>query len=1147
MTEEQKKYNAFISYRHLPKDLAVAERLQNLLENYRPPKGAQTKRDRITRIFRDTTELPTSSSLGNAIEDALLDSEYLIVILSEETKNSRYCMEEINFFKAAHGGKTDHILPVIVDGDPQRCLPDSLCFEESEESCPDGTVNTVRKEIEPIYCDVRPDADRTQAQKLKTEFLRVAAPLLGCGYDDLYQRQRRRARRRTGILASVAAAVVAGYLLIIGYNYIQIRQKNEALETANTTLREQKQELQINESRLLTESAQQDLAEQNYQQALIKAAAALPQDEKDDRPYYAPAEAMLWKIFEEPQDIIISSELQHNNPVSDYRISRDGQRCYSVDEAFTVRCFDLKTKTLEWSVNLPCISTSVVDRDFILSEKNGLVFVSGALDDPNAILTKCGVCAVNIGSGELEWVFDEFSSDNGMLTLSSDESQLVFQDQNTVIWDSYNHCIFIDPQTGNLEQYYSPGQQFDMYKTEFRFPGSNEGVFDEEDSSQYAGVYYENNGRAYYRHFFTIDRDADCWQDVYVDRIPEYLRIRFMKYDSSTGSLYLVCDSRDLYCAAEVMCINTADGELKWSAAAPLIDASVYGEDPYWLIHPISVCYDESRDIMLIGRRQKIYVFDMSTGALIGENVDTDGNPRLLQADVQLIDRVNDGVYGVILRSGESRLGRMTDSGFHDAKAKEVSKSKLIQCEIWNNGLNTGTLTEQYIDPQPAEGFVVTCSEADSRILTASTWYRLGGDWNRSEIYSCQEKEYFANLSSGYPVISADGTVQFLTRRANRQYSFLDYDIISGQMKRFDFETKKDLTDRGAVFLLPDGHGLIIDDGYGSILLYDQEKDELQLLAGNTDAADAWSASRNDTQGAAFAEGQYVTTNRRSGDGAVISAVCDENNRMHLWYNGIAQPDVALPKNTVWHQSIEYTSYRDFIVGSNGYIVISDFSKAGSSNTLTGFQVYSTWDKKWIGMEDDSGRRADRLVTAGNRLPLIAAEDSDQTIAIKSITDRKSSVQVQLPLPVSFVRKIGFSQNDQFFFAVTQSSDAHLYVYRADSGELVYDNQYTGTTLQDPVSLLADEERERLYVLSGSNVADSHINCYCVDMRSWSPIASIRDMVGINPEHNKEIIRYLKTLRLQDIPTADTLIPLAVSTAEELNSYWKDSSPEPHE
>ena len=68
--EEQRHYSAFISYRHLKSDQAVAEQVQNLLESYRPPKGiAEGKR--IGRIFRDTTELPASRDLDGALTQAL--------------------------------------------------------------------------------------------------------------------------------------------------------------------------------------------------------------------------------------------------------------------------------------------------------------------------------------------------------------------------------------------------------------------------------------------------------------------------------------------------------------------------------------------------------------------------------------------------------------------------------------------------------------------------------------------------------------------------------------------------------------------------------------------------------------------------------------------------------------------------------------------------------------------------------------------------------------------------------------------------------------------------------------------------------------------------------------------------------------------
>lgn len=92
-------YDAFISYRHLSLDAAVAEQLQKLLEQYRPPKGIMLKNGRKhLRIFRDTTELPTSGSLDTALQDALLNSEYLLVVLSEETIHSKWCMAEISEF-----------------------------------------------------------------------------------------------------------------------------------------------------------------------------------------------------------------------------------------------------------------------------------------------------------------------------------------------------------------------------------------------------------------------------------------------------------------------------------------------------------------------------------------------------------------------------------------------------------------------------------------------------------------------------------------------------------------------------------------------------------------------------------------------------------------------------------------------------------------------------------------------------------------------------------------------------------------------------------------------------------------------------------------------------------------------------------------
>ena len=51
-------FNAFISYRHHPEDIAAAEQIHRALERYKAPKGIREKTKPITRIFRDKDELP---------------------------------------------------------------------------------------------------------------------------------------------------------------------------------------------------------------------------------------------------------------------------------------------------------------------------------------------------------------------------------------------------------------------------------------------------------------------------------------------------------------------------------------------------------------------------------------------------------------------------------------------------------------------------------------------------------------------------------------------------------------------------------------------------------------------------------------------------------------------------------------------------------------------------------------------------------------------------------------------------------------------------------------------------------------------------------------------------------------------------------
>ena len=78
------KYNAFISYKHSDLDNRVASEIQRQLERFKIPKSIKesTKTNKINRIFRDKEELTLTSDLSATIENALSNSDHLIVICS---------------------------------------------------------------------------------------------------------------------------------------------------------------------------------------------------------------------------------------------------------------------------------------------------------------------------------------------------------------------------------------------------------------------------------------------------------------------------------------------------------------------------------------------------------------------------------------------------------------------------------------------------------------------------------------------------------------------------------------------------------------------------------------------------------------------------------------------------------------------------------------------------------------------------------------------------------------------------------------------------------------------------------------------------------------------------------------------------------
>lgn len=262
------KYNAFISYRHLPLDMFVAENLHKFLETYKLPKSLYERCNihSIERVFRDKDELPLISDLSEPIGEAIKNSEFLIVICTPKLKESRWCRSEIETFKAIHG--REKIFAVLAEGEPDESFLDSLLREEYEEIDENGNTVVKTKIVEPLAADVRGRNNREVKKKIKEEGIRLLAPMFGLSYDDLKQRHRERVIKRRIMYASIISGVVLLFGIVSTTMALKIFSQNV--------------EIKRNYSQSLANESEICFAEGNLYEARNKAELAVKYANSED-------------------------------------------------------------------------------------------------------------------------------------------------------------------------------------------------------------------------------------------------------------------------------------------------------------------------------------------------------------------------------------------------------------------------------------------------------------------------------------------------------------------------------------------------------------------------------------------------------------------------------------------------------------------------------------------------------------------------------------------------------------------------------------------------------------------------------------------------------------------------------------------------
>ncbi|MCL2018872.1 MAG: TIR domain-containing protein [Oscillospiraceae bacterium] len=279
---ENLHYDVFISYRHGELDGFIAEKLHKMLETYRVPASVAKKlgKKKLARVFRDRDELPTSSNLSDSITDALINSDFLLLICSKRTCQSQWVMREVETFGELHG--KDKIITLLIDGEPDESFPEGL----RERKIGNEIIF-----VEPLAADIRASTDGKPLSKTRNkdwdrslkllrteEKLRLLAPILGCAYDTLRRRHRRRLIQKTVACVSAVFAVSLSFGAFSTYQYLQIdKQMQLKLE---------------NESYVLAEYSSTALANGDRDGAIRLALDALPENlNKYERPF-VPAAAL---------------------------------------------------------------------------------------------------------------------------------------------------------------------------------------------------------------------------------------------------------------------------------------------------------------------------------------------------------------------------------------------------------------------------------------------------------------------------------------------------------------------------------------------------------------------------------------------------------------------------------------------------------------------------------------------------------------------------------------------------------------------------------------------------------------------------------------------------------------------------------------
>jgi WD40 repeat protein len=294
-----------VSYSHAA-DGQLAPALQAGLQSLAKP----WYRRRALRVFRDKTSLSASPELWPAIEQALAQARYFVLLASPVAAASGWVEQEVRWWRA-HRSR-DTVLIVLTDG--QLVWDNSIGDFDSHKTnaIPPGLRGWFT--VEPLWVDLRWARDQRHVSPRNPGFrdalADLAAPLRGLPKDELVGEDIRQHRRVRRLARGAVTLLTLLAVLAAGAAVVAVRNQRAAQE-----------QLRVATSRQLAANAELQASSDPQLAALLSAAAFKAKDTPEARTSLV--RRLTRQLVRRPRIVRFLSG--HAGPVGSVAFSPDGR------------------------------------------------------------------------------------------------------------------------------------------------------------------------------------------------------------------------------------------------------------------------------------------------------------------------------------------------------------------------------------------------------------------------------------------------------------------------------------------------------------------------------------------------------------------------------------------------------------------------------------------------------------------------------------------------------------------------------------------------------------------------------------------------------------------------------------------------------